>query len=436
MKRRGLPLRWRLVLLVGSAIALLGLATVTTSYFAVRASLLTDLRVSLREDASRVAALYGGGQPGSANEQLSGPTGGVVVSLYDLSGRLLASSSPQIAALPASIVQSASGGSRDWQGVLDGDTVLAALAPFGVGIAVVSSGTEYIASALSQVARILTGIGVVVVLVGAFVGYAIARSALAPLRNLARQAARIGPDRLETISYRGPDDELGLLSRVVNQLVGRLGAALSVQRQFLLETSHELRTPLTSLQGFLDRAVRRADPQVADELSNARRIASNMSRLVEDLLQLTRGEHVRELVPHLVDARGEVLENIAREFPGVRACGEEGLYLLGDPGRLRQLIRNLVANAVRSAGEAEVELELSQDGAQALMVVRDNGPSIPPEARERIFDKFFKGAGGGAGLGLAIARQIAEQHGGSISLTSRPGLTEFTVRIPLVEMEP
>lgn len=418
--------------LVGCATALLGVAAVATSYLAVSASLLNDLRASLRMDAQRVADLYGAGQPGTAGE-LTGPTGGVVVSLFDLSGRLLAASSPEAPLIPENVVREAAGGPRDWQQRRpDGTSDLVALAPFGVGIAAVSSDTAYIDGALTQIARVLAGVGILLVLVSGFVGWVVAGSALAPLRNLSRQAARLGPDRLDPIEYRGPAGELELLSNVLNHLLARLRNAMDSQRQFLLETSHELRTPLTSLQGFLDRAVRRGG-DAQPELTDARRIASNMARLVEDLLQLTRGQSVRELVPHLVDPLSDVLEPVAAEYPGVRVDGEPGAMLLGDPGRLRQLVRNLAANAVRAAGPENVELVLRTNGGSAELLVRDGGNGIPPEVQERIFEKFYRGAGGGAGLGLAIARQIAEQHEGSIRLVSRPGFTEFTVALPLVD---
>ncbi len=435
--RQPLPLRWRLVLLVGAAIAMLSVAAVATSYLAVRASLLNDLRENLRQDAARVAALYGSGEPGSANENLTGPTGGVIITLYGANGTFLTTSATPgqdfANAIPPEVVQGAAAGVRDWQGEHQGRELLASLAPFGVGIAAVISDTTFIAGALSQIARILTALGLVLVAASGFVAWAVAGRVMRPLRNLARQAARLGPDNLQPIRYEGVNDELGLLSNVLNLLIGRLRTAMEGQRQFLLETSHELRTPLTSLQGFLDRAARRAGPEVRRELTDARRIAGNMTRLVEDLLQLGRGENVQELDLHLLDPLEDVLEQVAAEFPGVQVAGEAGILLVGDPGRLRQLFRNLTANAVRAAGSDGVALRCELLGDEVRLSVSDNGPGIPPDQQERIFDKFYKGAGGGAGLGLAIARQIAEQHAGSISLVSKPGLTVFSVTLPLAD---
>ena len=429
--------RWRLVLLVGTAIAVLSIAAVVTSYLVVRGSLLNDLRDSLREDARRVAALYGGGEPGTANENLTGPTGGMIITLFDASGNFLATSAPQgqdfSGAIPRELIAQTSSEVRDWQGEWQGRQLLAALAPFGVGVAAVISETTFISGALNQISRVLTVLTIVLVAASGFVAWAIAGQIMQPLRRLARQASRLGPDNLQPVEFRGANDELGLLAGVLNQLIGRVGDAMESQRQFLLETSHELRTPLTSLTGFLDRGLRRATPEVEPELSAARRIATTMGRLVEDLLQLTRGRSVRELVLHLVDPYSDVLEAVATEYPGVRTKGEPGSLVLGDPGRLKQLVRNLTANASRAAGDGNVELEFTADGGTATLIVRDFGPGIPLEQQERIFEKFYRGAGGGAGLGLAIAQQIAEQHGGSLRLESQPGLTEFIIELQLIE---
>ena len=110
--------------------------------------------------------------------------------------------------------------------------------------------------------------------------------------------------------------------------------------------------------------------------------------------------------------------------------------MLGDPQRLMQLVRNLTANAVRVASDpAAVTLDLHVSETHAVVLVSDDGPGIAAATLERIFEKFYKGAGGGSGLGLAIARQVAEHHGGSVTVESRPGATVFRVRLPLVDAD-
>ncbi|HEX7004051.1 MAG TPA: HAMP domain-containing sensor histidine kinase [Trueperaceae bacterium] len=434
-----LPLRWRVAALAGITIALLAVLASLTAFWVVRRSLIGDLQESLREDVQNVAALYAQGGPGAAGASLAGPTGGVIVQLYDRQGALLAASTSEFESADAILPQPAvliESGVRDWAGDLAGRQVRAAIAPFEFGSAVVIAETSFIARALGQLGRALFVTALALVLISALAAYLLAAAAIRPIRHLARQAARLGPERLEPIRYSGPADELGLLAGALNGLIGRLKESLDAQRQFLAETSHELRTPLTSLQGYLDRASRRASPEVARELADARRISYAMSRLIRDLLQLSRGELVQDLVPHLVDAYSDVLSPIAEEFPGVRVEGREGeAMLLGDPERLRQLIRNLTANAVRAAGStAGVTLLLEPGAGVVELVVRDTGPGVPEEVRERIFEKFYKGQGGGTGLGLAIARQIAELHTGSIRVEGAPGRTEFRVRLPTADV--
>lgn len=435
MRRPAPSLRWRVAALVSLAAAALGVATVLVAYLAVRSSLRGDLLRALRRDAETVAEIY---RTGSGTVAPVGPTGRVAVQLYSVPGGFLtaAPTTYESAArhLPTAAVAAAATGAREWSGELDGAPMLAALTPVPLGATTLVVATladaSFIGETLNRLARLLLAVALALVALSAVTGYLVAGAALRPVRSLARQAARLGPDRLEPVRYHGPPDELGLLARTLNELIGRLGEALDAQRTFLAETSHELRTPLTSLRGFLERGRRRAGPELRRDLDDASRIAGTMSRLVEDLLQLSRGELVDAPAPHLVDPWAEVLVPVAEEFPGVRLSGGPGELVLGDPDRLRQLVRNLAANAVRAAGASGgVELGLEPAGAHVALVVRDEGPGIPEEALPRIFDKFYKGPGGGAGLGLAIVKQIADQHGADLLLESRPGRTEFRVRL-------
>jgi len=428
------PLRWRIAGLTGLAIALLSAMAALTAYWVVRSSLTGNLQQALREDALMVARIYGGATDLAPPE---GPTGGVIIQLYDTQGRLFAASNQAFEhlPLPAGVVVAAALGPRDWSGVLAGRTVQAALAPVGFGVVTVLADTAFIAAALRQLSRALAITAALLIMLSAGIGYLVAAAAMRPVSQLASQAARLDPQQLTPLDYQGPDDEIGQLSRVLNDLIIRLKSASDAQRTFLAETSHELRTPLTSLQGFLDRSLRRANPEVERELLDARRIAQGMSRLVADILQLSRGELVQELTPHLLDG-AELLRSIAEEFPGVRLKVQPDTLLLGDPERLRQLLRNLVANAVRAAGEpGAVTLCGYREGGSVLLEVTDTGPGIPAELQGRIFEKFYKGPGGGAGLGLAIAKQIAELHQGAITVTSQAGHTTFRVRLPAVDEE-
>jgi signal transduction histidine kinase len=430
------PITVRGALLASVAMALLALVASWVAFVVVRGSLQASVQASLRLDAERVAALYRGGVAGRAVDQLAGPTGGTMVQLYDPLGNLLAATSPRLAAddalLPSELVVGAREGPRDHRGELAGMQVQVALTPFLFGVVAVVADTGFIGDSLLQLGRALVLASVALVALSGLVGWGLAREIVRPLRVLARAAQELGPERLTPIPEAGTRDEVARLTRVLNALIADLRRALDAQRSFLAETSHELRTPLTSLQGFLARAERRGSGPVLREIRDAQRVAGGMTRLVGDLLQLSRGEAVRELEPFLVDLAAEVLGPVAEEFPGVRVEGVAGALVLGDPGRLRQLLRNLAANAVRVAGAEGVTLRLAATPTQVQLSVHDSGPGIPPEQQARVFEKFWT-AGGGSGLGLAIARHIAHAHAGELRLVSRPGDTTFTLELPRIE---
>lgn len=436
---RAWPLAWRAAVLASLAIGLLAVVASLTAFVVVRESLRATLQAALDADAGRVADLYRAGAAGSAREQLAGPTGGVIVQLYDPLGELLVASEPRFALPDASLPRDALAAARDlpraWRGQLAERPVQAALRPFEFGVVAVVGDTTFIGASLARLARALAWATAALVALSALVGSAVALEIVRPIRRLARAAQRLGPDHLEPIPDLGPRDEVGRLSEVLNDLIARLRAALDAQRAFLAETSHELRTPLTSLQGFLERAARKADPEVRRELSDAQRVARGMGRLVGDLLQLSRGDAVREFDPFLVDPVSDVLRPVAEEFPGVSVEGEPGATVLGDPERLRQLVRNLVANAVRAAGPAGVTLRARVAKGDVAIEVHDVGPGVPPELQAAVFEKFWTSGGGGAGLGLAIARQVARAHGSDLVLESRPGDTTFSLRLPALEVE-
>jgi signal transduction histidine kinase len=429
--RRRFALRWRIAALSSLAIAVLSIASVLIAFWIVRSSLVGSLQHSLREDVVNVAKGYGSSATATVPK---GPTGGVIIQLYDFKGNLLIASSSVFgnSAIPPTVITATkSKEPQNWHGMLGNQevqTALVAVPSFGV-VAVISS-TDVIRRALIRITRLLALTAFLLVVLSAVIGYLVAGSAMRPVSQLASLAARLDAEHLEPIVYRGPSDEVGQLSEVLNELITRLKEALDAQRTFLAETSHELRTPLTSLQGFLERALRRTDAGTRHDLLDAR-IAQSMSRLVADILQLSRGELVREVVPHLLDPAEDILRPVAEEFPGVKLKAHSGDLLLGDPERLRQLVRNLTANAVRIAGPEAVTLCLRHSEGAVILEVRDQGAGIPPEALPHIFDKFYKGAGGGAGLGLAIAKQIAEAHQGDIQVESTPGQgTVFRIRLP------
>ncbi len=213
----------------------------------------------------------------------------------------------------------------------------------------------------------------------------------------------------------------------------QLEEALNMQKTFLAETSHELRTPLTALHGYLRRAEREAGG--SQTLLDAQRVAENMTRLVNDLLQLSRGELVQGIEMHFMNL-GKVISQVGRDY-GVKAS-PENIEIVGDPVRLSQVFMNLVTNAIRVSGSPElVHLESSLRPGEVEVRVVDRGPGVPDAIKPRIFDKFFRGKeAGSAGLGLTIAQQVVTSHGGTLDVTDTPGGgATFRVRLPLPDEE-
>lgn len=215
----------------------------------------------------------------------------------------------------------------------------------------------------------------------------------------------------------------------------QLEEALNMQKTFLAETSHELRTPLTALHGYLRRAEREAGG--SQTLLDAQRVAENMTRLVNDLLQLSRGELVQGIEMHFMNL-GKVIAQVGRDY-GVRADqSNTETEIVGDPVRLSQVFMNLVTNAIRVSGSPGlVHLESSLRPGEVEVRVVDRGPGVPDAVKPRIFDKFFRGKeAGSAGLGLTIAQQVVTSHGGTIDVTDTPGGgATFRVRLPLPDEE-
>lgn len=224
----------------------------------------------------------------------------------------------------------------------------------------------------------------------------------------------------------------------------QLEESLKLQKTFLAETSHELRTPLTALLGYLRRVEREVGELGGDSqtLRDARRVAENMTRLVNDLLQLSRGELVQSIEPHFVDLT-ELLSAVGRDYGvavDLSALGGGGLEIVADPGRLTQVFVNLVGNAIRICGTPELvslraEVRAQQQGQEVVVSVIDRGPGIPDDIKTRIFDKFFRGKeAGSAGLGLTIAQQVTQAHGGRIEVKDTPGGgATFEVHLPALD---
>ena len=376
------------------------------------------LEATLAQDALRAAEAY---QKGQAGALLT--TGGVYLHLYAQDATPIALTRPDHRLPPERLRRAGPTPEVLWE-----EGFAAALVATPLGLLVLTAETSPIEAALEALREALLRAFLLLSPLGLALVYLTARLAARPLEAVAREITRRSPDRLDPVPHRLPQDEFGRMVEAVNALLQALKEAKERERAFLAEASHELRTPLTVLLGHLDRLGR--NPQDLEALRTARATAERMRRLVEDLLALARGEVERNLNLHIVDL-GEVAREAALEH-GV-AAEAESAEVLGDPDRLLQLLRNLVANAVRAAGKEGVRVRVRREADHALLEVEDSGPGIPEDLLPRLFQRFARGPGGGTGLGLAIAHAIAKAHGGEIAVESRPGRTVFRVRLPLLE---
>ena len=258
---------------------------------------------------------------------------------------------------------------------------------------------------------------------------------LRPLTGLAGSVARRTPDALDPIGETGVPDEALPLVRALNDLLVRLHTALKTQRDFIADAAHELRTPLTALQ-LQAQLIERADDAEARQaaLADLRHGLERATHVVSQLLTLARNEPGAEQAApgpvHLAAlCRQSVIDHAAlaaaRDIDlGLAECSGDAV-VDGRADALRTLLDNLVANAVRyTPPGGRVDVACGHDDDTAWLSVQDNGPGIPPDERERVFDRFYRRPGqsaSGSGLGLAIVQAIARQHGARIALDDAPG---------------
>jgi two-component system OmpR family sensor kinase len=253
------------------------------------------------------------------------------------------------------------------------------------------------------------------------------------LQSTAQAIAERSPESLDPIEPESVPEEVQPLVDSLNGLLGRLGTALSQQRQFIADAAHELRTPLTALRLQLQLAERARDDAERQKAHADLRDGINRAvHVVEQLLTLARadpeaGSAARGSVDLL-----ELAQAVAREYETPAAARgaavqlemrEAPLVLHGDRASLRTLLANLLDNALRygkaDAHAQAIHLRVRREGEGAVVEVEDRGPGIPAAERERVFDRFYRGervAEGGTGLGLAIVRRIAQAHGGHVEL--------------------
>jgi heavy metal sensor kinase len=292
------------------------------------------------------------------------------------------------------------------------------------------------------IALVLAGLG----------GWFLAHRSLAPVVAMAERARQIGGNDLSgRLPVANPRDELGRLAGTFNELLARLESAMKQQRQFMADASHELRTPVTTTRTAANVALQqhhRDEEEYRRTLQIIEQQAARLSRLVDDMFTLARadaGTYPVRMQPMYVD---EVIEEVvaaarvlaATKQVEIRVEALTSASFVGDEELIRRLVANLLDNAVRhSPGGSAVCVELRSADQGYQLVVADRGTGIPPDHQPHVFERFYRveaartrpSADGGAGLGLSLARWIAQVHGGDITLTdsSDQGST-FSVFLP------
>lgn len=277
-------------------------------------------------------------------------------------------------------------------------------------------------------ARSLAVGGALTFVLASLVAMVAVRRALAPLDRVAAAARTVDAATPAPIRYDGGLTEIRSLTDALNHSLAAVRDRTRAERAFLLEVAHELAGPLTLVHFHLTEVGRRhpEDPQ----LRAAAGAAHELLRTSQDLLALARGELERPLDEHVVDLR-DLLAQAAGEYPGVVVVTPRPGEVIGDRDRLMQVVRNLVRNGVQAAGRPEgVRLELVEEGDAQVVRVVDDGPGLAADELATVFDRGVH-RGSGSGVGLVIARQLVEQHGGSIAATSgAAGGAVFEVRLP------
>ena len=298
---------------------------------------------------------------------------------------------------------------------------------------------RWVLTALIPVSLVLSGTG----------GYWLAARALRPVDEVTRLAREIEATNLERrLPSPSSNDELGRLVNTFNGMIARLEGAFDGMKQFTADASHELRTPLTVMKTAIEvhLAAKRGDDEHRKTLSSVLEEVERMSRIVADLLLFARVDAgATTMTPKPLQFDLIVTDVVEMLKPLSATSGVELVVarndpagMLGDEHWLRQMVLNLVENAVRHGGDGKlVEIRSVRAGPDVVLTVRDEGPGIPQDEQARIFERFYRVDRsrarnvGGAGLGLALALWVARSHAGTIDVDCKPGRgAEFTVRIP------
>jgi heavy metal sensor kinase len=279
-------------------------------------------------------------------------------------------------------------------------------------------------------------------------GWLIVWRALRPLSVMAAHADAIDRGHLQQrLPLPSPPDELRRLAVAFNALLDRLSESVDAQRRFMADASHELRTPVTVARTAAQVTLsepHRSEPEYREALDIVASQADRLTRVVDDMFLLALADvegrpllrrhlYLDEVIAECARAAGVLAES---RGISITVRSPEGVQVQGDEELLRRMVMNLLDNAIRHSPDGErVEMTIGAENHRVTLSVQDAGPGIPAAAHERVFERFVRletdKPTSGGGLGLPIARWIAEQHDGSLALESTPDGSRFVVTLPV-----
>jgi two-component system OmpR family sensor kinase len=321
--------------------------------------------------------------------------------------------------------------------------------------AVLALSLHDVSTSTSRIERVEIVVTVLILAILALVTFFVLRLGLRPIRKMTETATAIaGGDLSHRVPEVAPHTEAGELGTALNTMMTKIEDAFEERtasearlRQFIADASHELRTPVTTIRGYAElyRGGGLNDPDdLAQAMRRTEQESIRMGSLVEDLLLLARLDQGRKLEAGVVDLGVLAVDAVsdARAVDPTRAITAsvaEGVRVEGDEGRLRQVVANLVGNALVHTPEGTpIEVRVARAGSDAVLEVRDHGPGMPAPVAARAFERFFRADparsrhAGGSGLGLAIVKAIVKAHHGTVGIESGDGAgTTVRVALPL-----
>lgn len=298
----------------------------------------------------------------------------------------------------------------------------------------------------SYAALAFSGIGAVVV--ATLIGMAFARSLVQPINRLTRTAAAVKAGKLDARSNLTGEDEIAHLSETFDSMIASVEKDRRLEQRLTGDVAHELRTPLMSIQASMEAMIDGVYPTDEEHLNMVTTEVQRLSRLVDALLKLSRLENRSRPMSQKVIDLGELVGEIVQTHE--QFVTESGLKLgfyadnrvlvMGDPDMIRQAVVNLISNAVRYTPAGSIDVTVRRGTAMANIAVKDTGIGLSPEEAKMVFSRFWRAdAGrnresGGLGIGLAVVKEIVDQHNGWVGVEGESGVgATFTIHIPLYE---